>query len=52
MMGKVHSLLSAHTGDIFTARQVLIDIEDSSIVESSAIFVVLVSTTQAPRSST
>ena len=37
---KVHAL-TAHAGEVFAARQVSIDMEDHSVVESSAIFAVL-----------
>jgi hypothetical protein len=37
---KVHAL-SAHAGEIFTARQVLIDLHDQTVVENGAVFVVL-----------
>ena len=37
---KVHAL-TAHAGEVFAARQVSIDMEDLSVVESSAIFAVL-----------
>ena len=43
---KVHAL-TAHAGEIFAARQVSIDMEDHSVVESSAIFVVLDDSTVA-----